>query len=108
ETKEPERYYAAADAFVLPSAYETFSLAALEAAATGLPVVATNVGIVGGLVAAGGGVFVDRDPDSIATALERLAERPEELPGMAECARDYARGFGWEAAVDAYLGLYAE
>src|SRR5205823_4787641 len=78
ETTEPERYLAAADAFVLPSAYETFSLAALEAAATGLPVVATAVGVVEDLAGAGGALLVERDADSIAAALRHLGEAPEE------------------------------
>ena len=66
---EPERYYAAADAFVLPSAYESFSLAAFEAAASGLPIVATDVGAVGEIVNAGGGIFIERNAESLAEAL---------------------------------------
>ena len=60
ETDQPERYYAAADAFVLPSAYESFSMAAYEAAASRLPVVATAVGAIPELVAGGGGILVNR------------------------------------------------
>ncbi|TDU73403.1 glycosyltransferase involved in cell wall biosynthesis [Prosthecobacter fusiformis] len=40
-TQAVERYYAAADAFLFPSRYETFSLVALEAAACGLPLLVT-------------------------------------------------------------------
>lgn len=40
-TSEVERWYAAADAFLFPSLYETFSLVALEAAACGLPLLVT-------------------------------------------------------------------
>ncbi len=40
---DPAPYYAAADAFVLPTAYETFSLASYEAAAAGLPLLVTRV-----------------------------------------------------------------
>src|SRR5205823_6389522 len=36
-------WYAAADAFVLPSAYETFSLPSFEAAASGFPLLVTRV-----------------------------------------------------------------
>ena len=35
QRSDTERFYQAADAFVLPSMYETFSLAAVEAAACG-------------------------------------------------------------------------
>ena len=51
ESAQPERYYAAADAFVLPSEYESFSLAAFEAAASGVPVIATDVGAINLIVA---------------------------------------------------------
>ncbi|SKB05807.1 Glycosyl transferases group 1 [Prosthecobacter debontii] len=40
-TDEVERWYAAADAFLFPSRYETFSLVALEASACGLPILVT-------------------------------------------------------------------
>lgn len=41
-TQEVERWYAAADAFLFPSRYETFSLVALEASACGLPLLVTQ------------------------------------------------------------------
>ena len=59
---DTETYYRAADVFVLPSLYETFSLAAHEAAAAGLPVVGTPVSGVSGLVGARRGGH-SRDPD---------------------------------------------
>jgi glycosyltransferase involved in cell wall biosynthesis len=108
ETSAPERYYAAGDAFVLPSEYETFSLAVLEAAATGLPVVATDVGVVGSLVEAGGGILVDRTPAAFASALRELAENPGRATILGDCAREYAARFGWDAVVDAYLALYQQ
>jgi glycosyltransferase involved in cell wall biosynthesis len=107
ETAEPERYYAAADAFVLPSAYESFSLAALEAAASGVPVVATRVGIVESLAAAEGGILIDRDSESIASALDLLAADPDLRERMARSARAQAQRFDWSASIDAYLRLYA-
>ena len=36
-------YYAVSDIFVFPTAYEAFSLATLEAVASGLPILATKV-----------------------------------------------------------------
>ncbi|MBM4276290.1 MAG: glycosyltransferase family 4 protein [Deltaproteobacteria bacterium] len=41
-TKEPEKYYGAADLFIHPAFYDAFSLTVLEALASGLPVITTS------------------------------------------------------------------
>ena len=98
ESPEPERYYAAADAFVLPSVYESFSLAAFEAAASGLPVIATDVGAIAEIVNAGGGTFIDRTAASLGEALNHLEADREAAVAMAERAREASVRFNWEAA----------
>jgi glycosyltransferase involved in cell wall biosynthesis len=108
EHASPERYATAADAFVLPSAYETFLLSAFEAAAAGLPVIATEVGSVSEIVDGGGGVLVERDAASIATELRRLESNPADAVTMSTKARETARGWGWDEVVDDYVSLYRE
>ncbi len=105
-TDHPERYYAASDALVLPSAYETFSLACFEAAASGLPVIATDVGAVREITEAGGGLLAERTTDAFATALRRIESSPGEAAAMSERARDLARAYDWDAVTDQYLELY--
>jgi glycosyltransferase involved in cell wall biosynthesis len=107
-SSQPERFLAAADAFVLPSAYESFSLAAFEAAATGLPVLATEVGAVAEIVGAGGGAFVDRNAESVGAALRTIADSPDSAAEMSRCARRAAERFGWDTAVDKYVELYLQ
>ena len=107
ETDQPERYYAAADVFVLPSAYESFSIAAFEAAASGLPVVATAVGAIPDLVAGGGGILVERRAEGVAAALRKLAADASTRSSMGIEGRRIAVEFGWDAVVDAYYSLYA-
>jgi UDP-glucose:(heptosyl)LPS alpha-1,3-glucosyltransferase len=64
---------AAADIFVFPSWYEAFSLATIEAAACGLPVVATRVNGVEELVQPGiTGELVEHDGEAIARVLAPL------------------------------------
>lgn len=103
---DPERYFAAADAFVLPTAYETFSLVTYEAAASGLPLVATEVSGIEDILEPGvTGWTVERDPASIARALVEL-EDDDARKTMGETARSRAQDYGWEHVVDRYVALY--
>jgi UDP-glucose:(heptosyl)LPS alpha-1,3-glucosyltransferase len=106
---EMPRLYAAADAFVLPSAYETFSLVTFEAAAAGLPLLVTRVSGVEDLLLEGvNGWFVARDARDIARRLNELRAAPELAHSMAAAARSAAAAYSWEAMADGYLAVYAE
>jgi UDP-glucose:(heptosyl)LPS alpha-1,3-glucosyltransferase len=96
----PERLYQAADVFCSPSRYETFSMAAFEAAACGLPLVVTAVGDVDALVGDGsGGRIVAADPESVARALEDLLGDPVGAAAAGRVARARAAAYTWEASV---------
>ena len=69
-----ERFYGAADVFCLPSLYEAFPLVGLEAAAAGLPLVATRVSGIEDLVVHGeSGLLVERTDEAVGDALIRLS-----------------------------------
>lgn len=70
----------AADALVLPSFAEGVPVVLMEAAASGLPVIATRVGGVEELVSDGetGLVVPPGDVDALARAIDRLADMPPE------------------------------
>lgn len=107
-TDVPERWYAAADAFLLPSMYETYSLAAFEAAASGLPIVATAVGELPALVVDGvTGWLVQRDGAAFASRLRQL-EDAELREALGAAARTRAKHFRWSEVVDRYVDLYRE
>jgi UDP-glucose:(heptosyl)LPS alpha-1,3-glucosyltransferase len=98
--------YRAADVLLAPSAYETFSLVVHEAAASGVPVVATSVHGVDELLADGaGGRLVPRDATAIANALEELADSNRRAQ-MGAAARAGAEKHDWSSAIDAYESLY--
>lgn len=105
---DPVTAYHAADAFVLPTSYETFSLATYEAAACGLPLLVGRVHGVEDLVVDGeNGWFVRRDADSIASRLGEL-EDADLRERMGEAARGGVAARGPDRTVDLHLELYRE
>ncbi|MFT3773572.1 MAG: glycosyltransferase [Minicystis sp.] len=102
--------YAAFDVFALASRSEGISLTLLEAAAAGLPIVATRVGGNGEVVADGrSGILVPpADPIAFAAALSAVAASPDRAAlGAAGRARVEQR-FSAERMARAYHDLYAE
>ena len=107
--EELARWYRAADLLVVPSHHESFGLVAIEALASGTPVVAARVG---GLPHAVGdvGVLVDgHDPHDWADALQGALDRvATDADGWRSRAQEHARGFSWERTVDGLLAAYTE
>jgi glycosyltransferase involved in cell wall biosynthesis len=107
ERRDTERFYAAADIFVLPTVYETFSLAAFEAAASGLPVVAPRVSGIEDLVGDdAAGVIVRRDANEIGAALARLAASAELRSVLGAAARERSAAFTWDRSIAAVASVY--
>ena len=87
-----------ADAVVLPSHYEPFGIAALEAAAAGAPLVTSNVGGLGELVINGqtGMSFAPRDLAGLATAVRQVLDDPDTAQQRAIAARErLTSDFDW-------------
>ena len=97
------------DVFVLPSAYETFALVALEAAAAGLPLLVTALHGVEDYVCEGrNGFVVRRDPAAIADRMATfVAMSPAERAALGRAAREDAGRYRPDAFVDAWRGVYA-
>ena len=103
-------HYNAADVCVLPSHYESFGLAALEASACGRPVVASEVGGLPTIVQRGSTGFLVPAKQS-----DVMAERLCELLGddlmrsrMGAAAREHAETLSWERSTDALLATYRD
>jgi len=108
---EPARFFPSMDVFVLPSRFESFGLAVLEAMLAGLPVVACDVGSVGELVVDGTtGLLVPPDDASgLADALRRLLDSPELRARMGAAGRRRALElFAPEIMARQYETLYDE
>lgn len=107
-SRDTSAQFAAADAFVLPTGYETFSLVSYEAAASGLPLLVTRVSGPDELISDGvNGAFIGADPGATAAWLDRLAD-PELRARMGGAARRAVEPYSWDAVVDRHVALYAE
>jgi len=97
------------DCFVLPSLAEGISNTILEAMATGLPVVATDVGGNAELVVSGrtGAIVRAGDVEAMALWILRLADDPAQAAAMGRAGQERAeREFSLQAMVAAYQALY--
>jgi glycosyltransferase involved in cell wall biosynthesis len=83
------------DVFVLPSPWEAFPIASLEAMACGVPQVATNVGGIPEAVSHGatGLLCPPNDPDRLAEHIVRLLSDQELRTRMSRASRDRHRRF---------------
>ena len=91
--------YASARCVVLPGAYETFGLVALEAAACGVPVVTSQSTPSAGLIAGFVETFRAGDAADLLHAIERARARdPDPAAARALVARH-----GWDAAIASEL-----
>lgn len=107
-TPDVQLAYALADAFVLPSSYETFSLVTFEAAASGLPLLCSDVSGVRELIKDGQNGFLIRpDANDIAERLQALGASPELRARLGREARAAALPYSWRAMVGAHRRLYA-
>ena len=110
-TAQPERFMAAADVFVLPSHREGFGTVILEAAACGVPSVATRIyGLVDAVVDGETGALVPvGDAGALAAGMRRLGEDSARRAAMGAAARARAlRDFRAADLTRALLAYYEE
>lgn len=99
------------DVFVLPSLFEGFGVAAVEASAMALPVVASRVHGIPNVVLDGHtGILVPpRDPAALAGAIEMLIKEPETRQTMGEAGRAHVAGhYGWQDNVGLMERIYRD
>ena len=106
--KELPYYYSAADVVVMPSHYESFGLAALEAMACGTPVITTNVAGISGTI--------DRTYQSLVTTVNNpllLASQMQKMLTGSVLTRNFvkeakkrASELTWDRTADRMLEVY--
>lgn len=99
---------AKADLFVLPSHTEGFPNAVLEAMALGKPIVSTDVGAVGEMLAQGcGTVIAPQNREQLVTALAKLMRDPDQRNRLGESARVRALSeYSLESTFHRYTDLW--
>jgi len=101
---------ASSDIFLFPSWYEAFSLATIEAAACGLPVVATSINGTEDFIQPGiNGDFVKSDPKHIAQVIEPLIQDPGKRQEMGRNARQLVeQNYTWDRVTEQTESAYQD
>jgi len=103
-------YYSASDIVVMPSHYESFGMVALEALASGTPVIASNVGGLRYIVNDGKSGFLvpPRSPETVANRIRDLVNDPALRRKMGENGVRTAQRFSWPAVTSNVESVYEE
>ena len=110
---QPQRrlrlFYAAADATVMPSYYESFGMVALEAMACGSPVVASRVGGLTTTIQDGvtGHLVPEGDPVALAECLARLLADDDARARLGREATRWAAEHRWPCVAEKVCELYS-
>jgi UDP-glucose:(heptosyl)LPS alpha-1,3-glucosyltransferase len=107
-TREVEKYYLASDIFTMPSQFDTFGLAVLEAMAAGLPVIITQKVGASDLIENGIHGFVlgeDPAPSDLSEKLTLLLQKENRIR-MGKSAQEVALHHTWDEIADQVAGLY--
>jgi len=100
-------WYRKGDIFVYPSLYENFGQPMLEAAAAGLPIISTPVGVAQEIITNNEtGFLFSGDDEELADRITQLTDQNTRKK-IGETARERVRSlFGWGVIIKQYLDLY--
>ena len=103
-------YYAAADLCLMPSRYESFGMVALEAMASGVPVIASRAGGLAVTVQDGatGRLVPEGDVAALALAVAGLLADEPGRRALGVRAVEWARRFAWPSIGRSVAELYGE
>jgi UDP-glucose:(heptosyl)LPS alpha-1,3-glucosyltransferase len=109
-TSDPLPFYAAADAFALPTYFDPFANATLEAMAAGLPVVTSGQNGAAEVLRSGVDGLVVEGPDDVAGLAEALGSLadPATRRAMGQQARQTAVKHSWDQPLERTLAIYRE
>lgn len=94
--------YRTVDCVVVPSRHEGFGMVALEAMASGKPVIVTDTAPFTEFVPSGAALFVPSDPEQFARAMRYLYEHPDVGRAMGQKGREAALNYSWDRIASRY------
>jgi glycosyltransferase involved in cell wall biosynthesis len=100
--------YSFATAFVYPSLYEGFGIPPLEAMNFDCPVVCSAVSSIPEVVGNAAEMFDPYDPDSMRTAIERVATDSALREALIARGRERIKQFSWERCARETLDVYSK
>lgn len=103
--KDIERFFRAADVFILPTQYEPFGLVILEALSCGVPVITSRCAGAAELIQDGQEGFLLDDPknaDVLAEKISILANEPKIRESMKAAAREVGKKNSWDHVAKKY------
>jgi glycosyltransferase-like protein len=103
-----EALFRAADVFAFPSVKEGFGLAALEALAAELPLVASDIDVFRSFLTDGESALLTPagDGEALGRALLRVAREPELAGRLRAGGRPVAAAFSWDASAESHEHAY--
>ncbi len=104
--KDVPALIAACDVSVLSTHYEGFGLSALEAMASGKPVIASHVKSLDTIVGGAGLLFPPGDATALSTLIREVCEDPEKAADLAEKGRQRAKLYDIAETARRYRILY--
>ena len=101
------KWYGEGDIFVYPSLYENFGQPILEAAAAGLPIISTPVGVAQEIITDNEtGFLFNGNHQELASRITQLANQ-DLRKKLGEAVKERVRShYGWEEIIKRYLDLY--
>jgi glycosyltransferase involved in cell wall biosynthesis len=100
--------YRRASLVLVPSRYEGFGLPALEAMASGTPVLAYDNTSLPEIVGRGDALVADGDEEAMAKAAEAVLTTPDRADAQVAIGLERAAAFTWAATGQAYAELYRQ
>ncbi len=100
--------YSAATVFVHPSWYEGFGIMILEAFASGVPVVTSNVSSLPEVVGDAGLLTDPRNPKDIAAAIKKILDDPQLAESLKQKGLERVKQYSWRKMAEETLAIYQQ